>query len=141
MRKPITVDHTRTLHWFWPGCVAGAFLAVAQATGPAGRPMLKDRLCALGIMALVLLTLLACSVLAVTELAPYHAAAAPAGHQVTAPAQGAASAGQAWRQGAAGLSSPRAIDANALTIISTVINLLIFVALGLYLKWDAGRKH
>jgi hypothetical protein len=101
----------------------------------------------LGVIALVLVTVLMCGVLAVTELAPYRAAAAPTGQQVAAPAglqgpaQGASIAGQAWRHGSANPINPRDIDVNALTIISTVANLLIFVALGLYLKWDAGRKH
>ncbi len=147
MRNPLTVPHTETLRWSWPGFVANATRALAGAGRTSRRPMLKDRLCATGVIALALLTALMCGALVITELAPYRAAAAPTGDQVAwsaAPQDNlrlGRVSGPAWRQSLTVPGNPREIDANALTIISTVINLLIFVALGLYLKWDAGRKR
>ncbi len=100
---------------------------------------MKDRACAMGVMALVLATAICCGLLVAWEMGEYREARAAPGSVLVLQAP---EPGQATLDGP---SDPAAkpqtgIDPAALTLWSVPVNLLIFVALGLYLRRDSLRS-
>jgi hypothetical protein len=145
MRSPTTIPRPAIFGLTWPISLAEAVLHLPESDRASAWRQLRDRLCGMAVIALVLATLVMACVLAVVELAPQPNPAMAAGQPpavstLERSAAGARPVGQAWDERTPKLPDPRNIDPTALTLVATVVNLLIFVALGLYMRWDAGRK-
>jgi hypothetical protein len=145
MRSPTTIPRPVIFGLTWPISRTEAVLHLPESDRAGAWRQIRDRLCGMVVIALVLATLVMACVLAVVELTPHPNPAMAAGQPPAVstsadPTAGARMAGQAWGERTTKLPDPRNIDPTALTLVATVVNLLIFVALGLYMRWDAGRK-
>ncbi len=116
--------------------------APVTAAGPVGRPAgtpgrsrLWDRLCAGAVIVVLLATGIMVCAYAAREVGLVREAGATAA--AVSSAQGAAGALDAG--GTPG--RPARVDRSSLIALSMGIDLLIFVGLGLYLRWDGEREQ
>jgi hypothetical protein len=139
MRNPTVIPRSGGLHWAWPGFLSKVVKPSQAGAGARESGRIRDRACAVGVIALVLLTVVFGASLVAWEISHFTPAnAAPATHL----ALQSSDPGSTEPAGASGeMASGRAgVDPMALTLWSMPVNLLIFVALGLYLRWDSHRK-
>ncbi len=109
---------------------------VAPQTGAPRRNNLWDRLCAAAVIAVVLATCVMVCGYAARELGLYREASPAAAGLNTAAAPAGAASGSG--EAANALSST---DRTSLIAFSMGIDILIFVGLGLYLRWDMEREQ
>lgn len=132
MRKPLPLAHMTVPHGAWrtPGNTGARTSTPTRAPGN----LLKYRLMALLIIALVAVTAAGWVLLGAHELALFRSTGTPAIVTALTPVA------QAAQGGTAADSLRPAIDPGALMPYWMIIDLLIFVALGLYLRWSLNRK-
>jgi hypothetical protein len=136
MQHPSSIPRPGALHWTWAAPLIGVFRAwFGSQAGPAPHSNRRLKVYALAVTALVLVTLVLWGVLGAWELGQYRGASRLAAES----GQLAGAAGSAGQAGvpAAGVEG---LDYTTLMTWSMVVNLLFFVGLGLFMRWDLRRK-
>ncbi len=142
MTKLFAATRAGRLHCAWPTILPGTPMVTWPGHIMGRWNTLKYRILALTIIGLVLLTAAGWALLGARELAVFRNTGSPAIINALTPGVLQAQAVATEMPGSATSAANRTdqINPTALMPYWMAIDLLIFVALGFYLRWELGRK-